>query len=242
MSQKPSEAVIREVATDVWTFSVPLKVSGFLPVGSRTTAIKLNNGDVWVMASSPLDEETKTRLNELGPVKYIVSGDADHYFFLEAYHKEYPEAKVIGPEPLVKKAPNLKFTGVYGTDPAGTLYGFEEEINVVFFSGYAKRDVAFFHVASKSLIEQDLLFNLPPTEQFSKSKSSGTIPFFSGRMYPGSFLHKRVVSGLIQDKEAVKRDATAVAAWDFERIITAHGDVIEKDGKKAWTDVYKPFM
>ena len=34
-----------------------------------------------------------------------------------------------------------------------------------YFSGFKNKDVAFFHPASKSLIEADLLFNLPPTEQ-----------------------------------------------------------------------------
>ena len=34
-----------------------------------------------------------------------------------------------------------------------------------YFSGHQNKDVAFFHPASKSLIEADLLFNLPPTEQ-----------------------------------------------------------------------------
>jgi len=34
-----------------------------------------------------------------------------------------------------------------------------------YFSGFRNKDVAFFHVASKSLIEADLLFNLPANEQ-----------------------------------------------------------------------------
>lgn len=34
-----------------------------------------------------------------------------------------------------------------------------------FFSGFVTKEVAFFHKDSKSLIEADLLFNLPPKEQ-----------------------------------------------------------------------------
>lgn len=34
-----------------------------------------------------------------------------------------------------------------------------------FFDGFANRDTAFFHPASKTLIVADLLFNLPATEQ-----------------------------------------------------------------------------
>ena len=47
----------------------PFTRFGILPLGGRSTAIKLSSGDVWVLASTPLDEPTKTKLDELGPVK-----------------------------------------------------------------------------------------------------------------------------------------------------------------------------
>ena len=47
----------------------PFSRFNIFPVGGRSTAIKLRNGDVWVLASTPLDEATKTKLGEIGPVK-----------------------------------------------------------------------------------------------------------------------------------------------------------------------------
>lgn len=35
------------------------------------------------------------------------------------------------------------------------------------------------------------------------------------------------------------RDASAVAKWEFERIIPCHGDVVEGDGKKAWLKAFE---
>jgi hypothetical protein len=40
-----------------------------IPVGGRSTAIRMTDGGVWVMASTPLTPETKTKLKEIGPVK-----------------------------------------------------------------------------------------------------------------------------------------------------------------------------
>jgi hypothetical protein len=40
-----------------------------MPLGGRSTAIQLRAGGVWILASTPLDAETKTTLNKLGPVK-----------------------------------------------------------------------------------------------------------------------------------------------------------------------------
>jgi hypothetical protein len=64
-----SETVIREVAKGVWTFSKPFSRFGVIPFGGRSTAIKLRDGGVWVLASTPLEAETKAKIDDLGPVK-----------------------------------------------------------------------------------------------------------------------------------------------------------------------------
>lgn len=62
--------VIRNITPNVTTFSTPFSRFGVVPIGGRTTAVRLS-GDkgVWVMASTPLDEPTKARLQEMGEVK-----------------------------------------------------------------------------------------------------------------------------------------------------------------------------
>jgi len=234
-----TNTIIREVAKDVWIFSRPFSRYGLFPVGGRSTAIRLKSGDVWVLASTPLDSETKTKINELGPVKYIVNPDIVHHLFLPEFKKAYPEAKLIGVEEVLHRSADktLKFDGVWDKDPADTKYGFEDDIQYCFFSGFKNKDVAFFHPQSKSLIQADLLFNLPANEQFSKTRS----PVF-GSLKPSSWAHKKLIASLGVDQAAMKRDAATVANWDFERIIPCHGDVIEKDGNTAWREAYKAFL
>jgi len=231
------------VAKDVWIFSKPFARFGFIPVGGRSTAIKLPDGGVWVLASTPLNDETKKKINELGPVKYIIGPDAVHHLYLGEFKKEYPDAKLIAVEEAIKKkeSEGLVFDGAWGKDPSDTKYGFEDAIQACYFSGYANKDVAFYHAQSKSLIQADLLFNLPPTEQYSTSKPPRTIPFI-GNFTPESWIHKRFVSSMEVDKESMRRDAKTVANWDFERIIPCHGDVVEKDGNRAWRELYRKFL
>ncbi|THH05012.1 hypothetical protein EW145_g5114 [Phellinidium pouzarii] len=239
-----SETVIREVTTNVWTFSRPFSRFGFIPIGGRSTVVKLANGGLWVLASTPLDEQTKLKLEELGGrVKYIVGANAVHSLFMPEFKQAYPDAKLIGLLDHLSK-PHLKahkFDGVYGRDPEGTKHGFEEEIKTCYFSGFQNKDIAFNHVASRTLIEADLLFNLPPREQYSKSKSSPNFPPLSG-LNPFSWAHKQLVWSSGKDKEASKRDAETVASWDFDRIIPCHGDIIESGGKKAWMEAYKWYI
>ncbi|OSD02699.1 hypothetical protein PYCCODRAFT_1452177 [Trametes coccinea BRFM310] len=238
-----SKCAIREVAPDVWTFSCPFSRFGLIPFGGRSTAIKLSNGDVWVLASTPLDEATKSKLAEIGPVKWIVGADAVHHLFLGDYKKQYPDAKLIAVDEAAKKKAKegLKFDGAWGADPASTRYGFEGDVQHCYFSGFKNKDVAFFHPKSRTMIEADLLFNLPAREQYSKTGSPGYFPIF-GNLNPYSWAHKRFAWSLGVDKEAMKRDVKTVAGWDFDRIIPCHGDVIEKNAKAAWLEAYKWYM
>ncbi|KAJ3487502.1 hypothetical protein NLI96_g3482 [Meripilus lineatus] len=258
----PSSAttVVREVAKDVWIFSTPFKRFGVFPIGGRSTAVKLSSGDVWVLASTPLNDVTKGKLKELGPVRWIIGADAVHHLFLGKgernppwssfsllvadFKREYPDAKLIAVDEAIKKKTKegLKFDGAWGADPSSTKYGFENDIQHCYFSGFQNKDVAFFHPASKSLIEADLLFNLPPTEQYSKSNGSISFPRVSRLLSPDGALGSRFSWWLATDKASMRRDATTVANWDFDRIIPCHGDVIEKVGKSAWKSAFKSFL
>jgi len=238
-----SETVIREVTKDVWTFSRPFTRSGFIPFGGRSTAIKLRNGGVWVMASTALDAETKAKLDDLGPVEYICGINAVHYLYLGDFKKAYPNAKLYAPVEAtqVPETKGLTFDGSWGKDSAGTVYPFEDEIKALHFAGFKNKDVVFYHLESKVLLEADLIFNLPATEQYSKTKMSGKFPII-GSISPSSWLQQKSVGGLGVDKEVMRRDAKTVAGWDINKIIPCHGDVIEQNGSEAWKKGLKQFL
>ncbi|KAJ7054383.1 hypothetical protein C8F01DRAFT_488811 [Mycena amicta] len=236
--------VLREVASNVWIFSRPFARFGLFPVGGRSTAIKLSNGGVWVLASTPLNQETKAKIDELGPVQYIIGADAVHHLFLSEFKKAYPTAKLIAPAAAIARADkSLKFDGVWGQDPPETKYGFENDIQACYFSGFKNKDVAFFHSASNTMIQADLLFNLPCTEQYSKTNSSGAVPLI-GNFGPYSWLQQKFSSAMGEDKAAMKRDVKTVADWlsSESRIVPCHGDVIETGGKEAWVEAYKVYI
>jgi len=205
--------------------------------------VKLQDGSVWLLASTKADDETLNKIKEIGPVKYIVAPDVGHYLNLRNFAAAFPDAKVIGVEGLEAKLPGFEFHGLYGKDPAGTTYGYEGEIVGHYFSGFENKDVAFLHIASKTLIEADLLFNLPAREQYSKSKESATtwVPFV-GSLSPWKRIHRTMLKSLGKGVVAMKEDAKIVASWDFDRVIPCHGDVIETRGKDGWLTAYQNFL
>ncbi|KAK7059672.1 hypothetical protein R3P38DRAFT_2837172 [Favolaschia claudopus] len=234
-----------QVTPDITIFSKPFTRYIF-PFGGRSTAIRTSTG-VWVLASTPLTHDTKAAIDKLGPVKWIVGADAVHHLFLAQYKEAYPDAKVIGVQALVekKKSEGFKFDGAYGSDAPDTKYGFEDEVRRInashYFSAFRNKDVAFFHVASKTLIVADLLFNLPANEQYSKSKSSAKVPIL-GKLDPSTSLHKKFVWSANSDRATMGRDAKTVLGWGMERAIMCHGDVIETGADKAWEAAYSKYF
>ena len=90
------------------------------------------------------------------------------------------------------------------------------------------------------MIEADLLFNLPATEQFSKSgvdPQSGILTkLFGGIMNTRGDMvwQKRFLwyAASKQDRAGFAESAKKIkSSWDVERIIPCHGDVIETGGK-----------
>ena len=47
---------------------------------------------------------------------------------------------------------------------------------------------------------------------------------------------------LVCPDRAMARDTKIVAAWDFDRLIPCHGDVIETGAKQVWLDAFQMFL
>lgn len=243
-----SDLVIREViAGTILTFSKPFKRMGLMPIGGRSTAIKLSNSSVWLLASTPLTDETREKLDGFGPIKYIAIADIEHTGFISQYTTAYPNAKVYGPEGSSKKlginvnewTSDSKHNPMEQDDQV-----LNDEIKAEYFHGFVNKDIAFLHVPSKTLLEADLLFNLPAKEQYSKSKEpSENFASWFAPLKPEAMFHRRFLYNLGGiDKAAMARSTQIVDQWDFDRIIPCHGDVIETGGKSAFRSAFSLYL
>ena len=97
-----SEVTIRELNPSVTTFSRPFVRTG-CEVGVRMSAIKLPSGDLILYNPTELDADTRAKLASLGTVRYIIAPNLVHHMSVGPYAKEFPTAKIIGPEGLQKK-------------------------------------------------------------------------------------------------------------------------------------------
>jgi hypothetical protein len=104
----------------------------------------------------------------------------------------------------------------------------------------------FHHKPTKTLITADLMFNLPATEQFSKTgvdAQSGLLTRLFGALQStasSATWQKRIIwygtsSG---DRKGFNQSVSRIQKWDFQRIVPCHGDVIEGNGKSIFEKVF----
>ncbi|KAK4685592.1 hypothetical protein P7C73_g4551, partial [Tremellales sp. Uapishka_1] len=233
---------IRNVTPEIVTFSIPFSRFGMVPIGGRSTAVKLASTDIFVYVSTPPTPETKAKIAELGgEVKYLVTPDGEHGMHIEAFSEAYPGAKLIGLSRFKEDKPQIKWAGLFGAGGESQTYGFEPEITLHHVSAHQNDELVAIHHPTGTLIEADMLFNLPPTEQYTKQ---GGLPtafklFGSGKtLSPGGWLHSQMASTIAKDKVLLKKELQPIHAAQWDRIIPCHGDVIETGGKVAWDQVW----
>ena len=241
----PGKTVVSVLDGYITTFSRPFKRMSLFHIGARSTAVTLSDSTVMLFSPTQYDDITKAKLDSMPTVSYLVALDEVHYLNIKKYKEVYPKAKVIGPDSLTK-AKGVPVDIAFTAQDREKSFGPQGEVKAVYFPGFSNKDIAFLHVPTRTLIQADLMFNLPAREQYSQADSPHVVDsfptsFFSWMLHPGSGTHKRFLWYANKTAE-MKRDAKVVSGWDFDRIIPCHGDVIQKDGKKLWDAAYAWFL
>ncbi|KAF1828887.1 hypothetical protein BDW02DRAFT_592975 [Decorospora gaudefroyi] len=247
--------VIREVVPRViTTLSVPFWRFGRIKVGGRGTIVRLQSGALAVFSPVALTDEVKQKVSELGEVKYIAALDAEHHIFLGPWHQAYPDAHVMGPETLPEKRTKQKneavpFSFLFSKQQPVTTISpeFDAEFDWEYVPAHVNKELVFHHRPTRSLIMADLMFNLPATEQFSKSgvsAESGMLTKFFNALTntkgDAKWQQRMIWYGTsAADRKGFAESVGRINKWGFERIVPCHGDVIEGEGKGIFEKVFR---
>lgn len=248
--------VIRHVTPNVVTFSVPFLRHGILEIGGRGTLVRLTSGALAVFSPVALTEDVKAKVAELGGnVAYIAALDIEHHIFISEWARAYPSAKIIGPQGLPEKRAKQQDDPKIGPEEFAVVFTkenkrsvkigdeFDADFEYEYVDGHANREVVFFFKPDKVLIQADLLFNLPATEQYSRVPASErkapgfAANVFSAIMTPSetSNWHKRFSWYVIaKDRASFNDSVQVIDKWDFGTLIPCHGDVLEGNAKQVY--------
>jgi hypothetical protein len=215
---------LRPVANDIWIAERPQRFYG-LEVGTHMTAMRLNDGSLLLHSPVELDFDLRRDLDAIGRVRYAVAPNRLHHLYAGKVAASYPEVRLWIAPGLERKRPDLAFVDILGDEAPAEWQG---QVDQTFFRGRPyENEVVFLHRASGTLIMCDLAFNFGPN-------ANGLTRFLLKliRSY-GRFGPSTLDPWLIRDRGAARQSLERILTWDFDRVIVAHGDVLEHGGHEA---------
>ena len=230
---------LTSIADNLWTAQQPLRFVG-LEVGTRMTIVRLSNGELILISPIDLDESHRSYLDALGTVQHIIAPNLFHHLFIGKVQTLYPNATVWGVDGLEEKRPDLKLDAL--VDQPGS---FSNELDYLPFIGFASilpqgivqaNETVFFHRPSRTLILTDTSYNFDQTSSIVIQLAARVLGGYN-KLQP-SLLEKLGT----RDKTHVADSVRKVLAWDFDRVIPAHGSIVETDGKRAFRRGYEWFL
>jgi hypothetical protein len=217
-----SSEALTQLAPDLWVATRPLPL-WVGDIGARMTVVRLADGRLLLHSPVALDAGTRGALDALGPVGWIVGPSKVHHLFLGAWTAAYPAAVLCGTPGLPEKRSDLRFGCVLGE---GTPPPWGDGLECFLFEGApGMNELVFFHPSSRTLVLTDLAFNLPPGAP-NRARVFHALVGAAGRFGP-----HRIVRLAIRDRQAAARSVERLLAWDFDRVVVSHGEVLERGGK-----------
>jgi hypothetical protein len=221
--------MLRKLDENLWVAEQPLKFMG-LTVGARMTVVRLANGDLWVHSPMRLTPPLREAVEPLGPPRFLVAPNRFHHLFIGQWMAAWPQARALAAPGLPEKRKDLSFHGLLTDAPPAEWAG---QIEVLPWQGAPTlNEVVFLHRPSRTLIVTDTAHNIGPE---AAPYTRFVFKLIGGYGRLSTSLLDRFLN---KDRAAARRTVDTILQWDFQRVILAHGHIIERDGARAFREAY----
>jgi len=214
-------------AENVWTATRKAKFLG-VETGTRMTVVRMSDGGLFVHSPVPLDDATRRAIDALGPVRAVVAPSIFHHMSVGQWMAAYPHAVYCACPGLEWKRADLSFTSVLADEPRKE---WSLDLAQVYFSARRENEVVFFHAKSRTMICSDALLNL---SEHPDAKTR-LVARLTGNGAPGFGWPERF---MIRDRRLARRQVDRMLEWDIDKIVLAHGTLVEHDGREVLRRAY----
>ena len=224
------------VVDQIWLCTYPIRLAG-TRFEARMTVIRLVSGELMLHSPCNITAAIAEEISALGPVAHIVAPGNFHHMYAATAQVAFPGAKTWICPGIERKRSGLKYDGRLGDVAPVDWAG---EIDQVLVQGtHIMREVAMFHRASRTLILVDLIENFTD----ATPHTGGALKFwfkYVFRMWNNPRPAPEYRIGWT-DRQAAAKSLSRILAWDFQRIVLSHGDLIERAAHevatKAWSGI-----
>ena len=214
-------------ADEVWIEAREARFLG-LETGTRMTVVRLSAGGLFIHSPVALDDATRRAVDDLGEVRAVVAPSVFHHLHVGNWMRAYPGALFGACPGLEWKRPDLPFSCVVADQPNDV---WARDLAQVYFSARRENEVVFFHTKSRTMICSDALINLSG----HASATTRVVAQIMGNRAPGLGWPERF---MIRDRRLARRQADRILAWDIDKIVLAHGHVIDRNGREVVRRAY----
>jgi len=229
-----SQAITEYIPNQMWLSQYMIRFGG-MDLYSRMTVIRLSDGSLMLHSPCNIDAQIKRAIDDLGPVTHIIAPGNFHHLHVASAQRQFPGAQTHVCPGVERKQPELDFDWILG-DVAPDAWS--DDIDQVLVRGTRIIwEIAFYHKPSKTLVLTDLVENIGDRT----GGVSWLLKFwfkFVFRMWNKAKPAPEYQMGW-KNKPAAARSLERILEWDFERVVLAHGDLIETNAKAIVRDAWR---
>lgn len=212
---------MKKIADGVWGAETVESIGMGACLPLRMTILQDDDGLI-LIAPIAIDDELAAEIGAKGGVHTLIGPNLLHHRYVNAAKSRYPEARSLGAPGLAEKKPEIAFDGVLAD---GSI---SPSVEAMLVEGAKKlSEVVFLHKPSRTLVVTDLVFNIPD----ASGMSWFILKAFSGAL--GRCEQSRLCRTLTNDRAATAQSIDKLLAWSFDRVVPAHGEVVESDAPRT---------
>lgn len=219
---------LRRIADGLWVVEQPLRFLG-IQMGCRMTVLRLGDGTLLLHSPVRHDASLQAAVEAEGTVSWVLAPNKFHHLFVKDWVEALPDAELALSPGLVEKRKDLEAALVLGRERAP----WGEEIEVCAVEGIPMiEEWVLFHRPTSTLVITDLAFHLDD-ECPASARFLGRMGGTYGQLAP-----TRLERLMMRDKAALRASLERILEWPFDRVVMAHGSIVESGGREALADGY----
>ncbi len=219
-SRRCVEECMRTLADGVHVLERPQRFFG-LEVGARMTVLETDAG---LLVHSPVVAPEAVALPEAA--RWVLAPNKLHHLYVGPWLESAEGWLAPG---LPEKRPDLQAHGVV----QGDVQPFGPDLKVFPLTCFPlANEVVVLHRPSRTLVVSDLVFNVQPDAPWLTRAA-----MFCACGYPGC--RTTLLEVALFRREAGRRELRALLEEDWDRLVLAHGAVIESGGKDALRGAFR---
>jgi hypothetical protein len=170
---------------------------------------------------SPIGSEEESRAIGRG-LTSVCAPSLLHHKFVQPVLERLQPRDLWGPPGYGEKLPEFEQAKLFGRDE----WPYHDVLDFAVVYGAPKRnEVVFFHKPSRTLYTADLVFNIEEPRGLLSPLAFRAMGIYK------RFAVARMWKHWLEDEAAFRASIDRIFAWDFDRIVMAHGAIVPTGGR-----------